>query len=387
MFMPLESSAPEDGLPANGPSEEQKASFGKEMARLRADTYKELSLDDFEHIKKIERWGRLCTAIGYGTAWITPNPISAFFISLGNVNRWANIAHPISHRGYDRIKGVPERYTSKHFAQGWRRAIDWLDWIVPAGWHEEHNVLHHYHLGEEADPDQVEYNLEWLRQSSLPMPLRYLVIALFVCVWKPAYYAQSTLKVLRATRENKDPRGSEVPSSMSKQAWSPLYKEGREYWLKCILPYASVRFVLIPLLFFPLGSSAVVAVFWTSVIAEVFANLHSFLAIGPNHTGDDIYRFKDPIKTKHEFYYRQVVGSVNYPTGSDFNDFMYGWLNYQIEHHLFPAMPLSQYQKLQPKVKALCEKYDIEYRQESVFKRLLKTVNVMVGRDSMKWAD
>jgi len=133
--------------------------------------------------------------------------------------------------------------------------------------------------------------------------------------------------------------------------------------------------------------SAAINVLLTSLLAEVLTNLHTFLVIVPNHTGDDVYRFNEPIKNQQEFYYRQVVGSVNYKTGSDLNDFLHGWLNYQIEHHLWPSLPLSQYQKLQPEVKALCEKHGIVYRQESVFKRLIKAVDVMVGKTSMRWDD
>ena len=153
--------------------------------------------------------------------------------------------------------------------------------------------------------------------------------------------------------------------------------------MKCFLPYFIFRFILIPALFIPFGLSAVVSVFLTTVMAEIFTNLHSFLVIIPNHTGDDIPLFDDQTTSKSEFYYRQIAGSSNYRTGSNINDFLHGWLNYQIEHHLWPAMPISQYQKLQPKVKALCEKIGIEYRQESVFKRLKKAVDVMVGKTSM----
>ena len=46
-------------------------------------------------------------------------------------------------------------------------------------------------------------------------------------------------------------------------------------------------------------------------------------------------------------------------------------------------MPLSQYQKVQPQVQALCEKHNITYIQEPVFKRLLKAVDIMVGKTSM----
>ncbi len=31
-----------------------------------------------------------------------------------------------------------------------------------------------------------------------------------------------------------------------------------------------------------------------------------------------------------EFYLRAVIGSANFRTGGDFNDFVHGWLNYQI---------------------------------------------------------
>ncbi|MBV1873399.1 MAG: fatty acid desaturase [Gammaproteobacteria bacterium] len=374
-------------VPQNTPiSDETKAKLARELAKLRSKANKDLSLSDFKHLKKVERIGRFCTLLGYGTAWIIPNPISAFLISMGNFNRWANIAHPISHGGYDKIKGVPKRYTSKHFAQGYRRMIDWPDWMLPAGWHQEHNQLHHYRLGENEDPDQVERNLEWLRESKLPMWVRYTIVALFACFWKPLYYAQSTLKelrVIRAKKEGRDP--SEVPSSMSIKVWSPFYKEGREYWGQCILPYAGLRFIVIPALFFPLGSAAVSSVFFTSLLAEVFTNLHSFLVIVPNHSGDDIVRFKNPTNDRKEYYYRQIVGSVNFPVGSDLNDILHGWLNYQIEHHLWPTLPLSQYQKLQPEVKALCDKYGVPYRQESVFRRLKKVADIMTGKTSMLW--
>lgn len=364
-------------------SDEQKAQLAAGLRRLRAQANKDLSMDDFDHLRKLERWGRICSVLGYGTAWIVPNPISALLISTGNVNRWANITHPISHGGYDKIKGVPKKYTSKYFAQGRRRMIDWLDWIIPAGWDQEHNQLHHYNLGEDDDPDLLERNMEWLRTSKLPLWARYGVVAIFACFWKPVYYSQSTLKELRVKNAKSSEEAANITGSFEMRAWSPFYKEGREYWARCILPYAGIRFIAMPALFFPLGMSAVVSVFLTSLLAEVFTNLHSFAVIVPNHSGDDLARFTDPVKDKNEYYYRQIVGSVNFRTGSDLNDFMHGWLNYQIEHHLWPSMPLSQYQKLQPEVKALCEKHGVPYIQQSVFTRIKQMLGIMVGTRDM----
>ena len=110
---------------------------------------------------------------------------------------------------------------------------------------------------------------------------------------------------------------------------------------------------------------------------------HSFVVIIPNHAGDDIPLFNNRPKKQGEFYLRQIIGSVNYPSNSNLNDFFYGWLNYQIEHHLWPDIPLSQYHLVQTPLQQICKKHKINYCQESVFLRLKKAINIMVGTTSM----
>ena len=109
--------------------------------------------------------------------------------------------------------------------------------------------------------------------------------------------------------------------------------------------------------------------------------------IVPSHAASDLYRFTTPVANRNEFYVRQIIGSSNYRCGSDLNDFLHGWLNYQIEHHLWPDLSMRQYQQVQPRVKALCEKYDIPYVQESVFKRFLKLWKILLGVESMRIGD
>ena len=72
---------------------------------------------------------------------------AAVCLSIGNVSRWANIAHPILHGAYDKIPNIPKRYTKSGFAKHGRRYLDWIDWIKPEAWSYEHNIMHHYHLG------------------------------------------------------------------------------------------------------------------------------------------------------------------------------------------------------------------------------------------------
>ncbi|MSP27937.1 MAG: fatty acid desaturase [Methylococcales bacterium] len=355
--------------------------LAKDLTAIYQQSLADTGIEDFKHLTKMEKWGKICSIIGYGTAWIFPNPISALFISLGSFTRWTQMTHPVVHRGYDKVAGVPAHYTSKKFAHGWRRFIDWPDWITPSGWHQEHDVLHHYNLGEKSDPDQLQHNMEWLRQSTLPMWLRYTMVAFFSGSWKILYYTPRTHKEVRLNAARQQGEPELVMTRIG--AWSLFTQQGRALWLQSIFPYAAYRFILLPLLFLPLGSFAALSVLANSVLAEIFTNMHSFLVIVPNHAGDDVMMFDEKVKGKGEFYLRQILGSVNYPTGSNSNDFFYGWLNYQIEHHLWPDMPLSQYQKVQPQVAAVCKKHNIPYRQESVFKRLLKAVDVMVGKTSM----
>jgi len=341
------------------------------------------TIEDFQYLKKVEFWGRFSAFIGYSMAWIFPfNILAAFLISIGNISRWANVAHPVLHGAYDKVPGIPKRYTRKGFARGWRRAIDWLDWIEPAAWDHEHNKLHHYNLGEKDDPDNIEINLQWLRNSNLPMWVRYSIIIIFAGIWKIAYYAPNTLKMLSNAERRR--RGEpEIDTFMRLGAWSPFAKDGWHLWTRNFLPYIGFRFVLMPLLFLPLGQEAVMNVFLTSLLAEFFANLHSFLVIIPNHSASDIYRFEESSKSRGEFYLRQILGTVNYKTGSNHIDFLHGWLNYQVEHHLFPALPLNHYQEMQSTVKKVCSKHNLPYRQESVFKRLLMTMDLMVGKTDL----
>jgi len=341
------------------------------------------TVEDFQHLKRVERWGRLFAILGYSVAWIFPlNILGAFLISLGNISRWANVAHPVLHGAYDKVPDIPKRYTRKGFAKGWRRIVDWMDWIVPAAWDYEHNKMHHYNLGEDSDPDNIEINMKWLRQSNLPMWLRYIIIILFAGMWKIVYYAPQTLSMLINAEKRR--RGeAEDDSFLRLDAWNPLKSHGFRLWTSCFLPYIGFRFVLLPLLFLPLGTDAVLNVLLASLLAEFLANLHSFLVIIPNHAADDIYRFEQPGKGRGEFYLRQIIGTVNYNTGSNKVDFLHGWLNYQIEHHLFPNLPLNHYQEMQPVVKEVCAKHHIPYRQESVFKRLKMTLDLMVGKTDL----
>ena len=354
---------------------------------------------DFQHLLKLERWGRFSTISGFlliayvaianannpefsSFIFYTLGILGAFLIGVGNVARWSNVTHPILHGAYDKVPNIPYRYTKKGFAEGRCRYVDWLDWIKPDAWAYEHNIMHHYHLGELDDPDNVEKNLEWLHEKKIPMWMKYAVIYIFAAMWKILYYAPNTLRILK----NKDAKVQKLRETTQLE-YSPFTESGKELWKEYYLPYGLFQFVFLPLLFLPFGWGAVGTAFGFLLLGELFANLHSFLVIVPNHSAEDIYQFSTPHKTQGEYYLRQIMGSVNYNTGTDLIDFLHGFLNYQVEHHLFPSMPNSYYQKMQPIVKEICKKHNLEYRQESVWKRFFMTIELMVGNTKVLRVD
>jgi fatty acid desaturase len=184
--------------------------------------------------------------------------------------------------------------------------------------------------------------------------------------WRFSYYAPTTLRTWR----NRGKRDGE--------------QHHRELWLRCYAPYALLHFVLFPALFLPFGPWATFSAWCNQLGAEALCNLHTFLVVGPNHTGDDLYRFDGAASSKAERLLRQVIGSVDYATGGDRNDFLHLFLNYQIEHHLWPDIPMSQYQRVQPKVRALCEKYGVPYAQGGVLSRVRKMWSVAMGDTAMR---
>jgi len=359
------------------------------------ETIESRTWEDFEHLLKLERWGRAFSIGGFLVIFLTVvydatsgmssllfwllGIAGAISMGIGNVARWANVTHPILHGAYDKVPGIPERYTKKGYAKGRCRWVDWMDWVEPDAWAFEHNIMHHYHLGEEDDPDNVEKNMVWLHEAKIPTWMKYAFVYIFAFTWKLSYYAPNTIRILANKERIKN---GEKPTP--DYDLSPFTPNGKKLWTQAILPYGLSKFVFLPALALPFGGvSAFGYMFLFMVLSEFWANLHSFLVIVPNHSAEDIYQFSTPHKTQGEYYLRQIMGSVNYNTGSDWIDFLHGFLNYQVEHHLFPDMPNSFYQKMQPVVKDICKKHNLEYRQESVFKRIQMTLDLMVGKTKL----
>ena len=358
--------------------------FARDLADLRAALAADIGPADLAHLRRVDLLTRLCAALGWATAWIAPNPLSIVLIAHASTVRWTVLMHHVSHRAYDNIPGVPARYHSRSFAAGPRRLIDWLDWIHPAAWRWEHNALHHPRTGEPGDPDLVQHNTAALRTADLHPILKILAVAGFACTWKLFYYASNTFQ-LHLRHQRRRPGQPEPPPVDIRYAaaFDPRTHDGRAFWRHCILPHAAVRFVLLPLLFAPLGLWASLSILINSILAELLTNIQTFVLITPNHAGDDLPTFPDRPASRAEFQWRQIAGTVNYTIRGDLTAYLHGWVNYHIEHHLWPDLPIRKYMQAHAPLRALCRKHGVPYRQASVLRRARMAANIMTGAATM----
>ena len=81
----------------------------------------------------------------------------------------------------------------------------------------------------------------------------------------------------------------------------------------------------------------------------------------PNHKG----MLQTDDETDIDFLRAQVLTSRNI-RGGWWTDKLFGSLNYQIEHHLFPSMPRNKVRRASPIVRAFCERAGVRYHETSL---------------------
>lgn len=308
------------------------------------------------------------------------------------MSRWTIISHHVMHGGYDRCGN--DRYRRGSFAlkSFHRRVFDWFDWIYPEAWNAEHNKLHHYYLNEKADPDLVEHIFDNLHYPPVLQCLTALVVPF---VWRWFYYASNVYNQYYGTEKSHMATLFALPSWRLPMLFHFVGVIMLPYLFTLCVLFPSVYSLLfdhIPVLgevysYFPFSSSLSVftAVMINFVASEILSNVYTFMIVVTNHCGDDLYRFTDSVTASSpHFVFRAAMGSVNYPSGTDLIDFLHGYLNYQIEHHMFPDLSALEYQRLAPLVAEICKQHNVPYIVENVFLRTYKTYLIMSGTTKMK---
>ena len=106
--------------------------------------------------------------------------------------------------------------------------------------------------------------------------------------------------------------------------------------------------------------------------ANIVRNVWAYAIIFCGHFPDQTYTFSQEEvadETKGAWYIRQLLGAANIE-GSPLFHVISGNLGYQVEHHLFPDMPSTRYAEIAPRVREICERYELPYNTGPFSKQL-----------------
>ncbi len=92
----------------------------------------------------------------------------------------------------------------------------------------------------------------------------------------------------------------------------------------------------------------------------------------PNHKGMPVLPADQPID-----YLRLQVLTARNVTGHPITDFMYGGLNYQVEHHLFPTAPRNKLREIHAITKQFCRDRSIPFYETSLIQSYVELIQHM----------
>jgi fatty acid desaturase len=106
--------------------------------------------------------------------------------------------------------------------------------------------------------------------------------------------------------------------------------------------------------------------------ANIVRNVWAYGIIFCGHFPDQTYTFSQEEtddESRGARHVRQLLGAANIEGGPLFH-VISGNLGYQVEHHLYPDMPSTRYGEIAPRVREICEKYELPYNTGPLWKQL-----------------
>jgi fatty acid desaturase len=334
---------------------EQLEELGKELDALRQRIVEDLGEKDAEYLRNVIKAQRAFEVAGRALFYLPPAwPLAVASLSLSKILDNMEIGHNVMHGQYDWM-GDPELNS---------RMYEW-DTVCPSEqWKYSHNYIHHTYtniLGKDRDVGygilRMDEDQEW-RPYYLGNPVYAFLLMVFF-QWGVALHDFEVENIIAGKRTWAD----------TKPLHRGMVRKVRNQTLK--------DYVLFPALTGPLFPLTLAG----NATANLVRNIWAFNIIFCGHFPSGVESFTQE-ETENEsrgaWYYRQMLGSANI-TGSKLFHILTGNLSHQIEHHLFPDLPAKRYPEIAPEIRAICEKYGLNYntgplRQQlgSVAKKIVK---------------
>ncbi|MDT7625024.1 MAG: NADPH-dependent stearoyl-CoA 9-desaturase [Pseudonocardiales bacterium] len=322
--------------------------FGAELDAIRASVIDDLGESDARYIRRVIAVQRGLEVSGRGLllvslfppAWVAGTGALAVAKILENME----IGHNVLHGQWDWM-GDPEIHSST-----W----EWDFAPTAKGWQHSHNYVHHTFtnvLGKDRDLGYAVMRIDpeqpW-KPIYLLQPIYNIGLALGF-EYGIAIYDIELEKVAAGTK----------PWSVAKTELAGLWRKVSGQLVKDYLAF--------PLLSGPAAPTTLLG----NLVANVTRNVWSHAVIFCGHFPSGAETFtEDQLEgeTRGQWYLRQLLGSSNLD-GPPLMHIMTGNLSHQIEHHLFPDLPSNRYAEVAPKIREVCERYQLPYTSGPLYQQ------------------
>jgi linoleoyl-CoA desaturase len=322
--------------------------FGAELDAIRASVIDDLGESDARYIRRVIAVQRGLEVSGRGLllvslfppAWVAGTGALAVAKILENME----IGHNVLHGQWDWM-GDPEIHSST-----W----EWDFAPTAKGWQHSHNYVHHTFtnvLGKDRDLGYAVMRIDpeqpW-KPIYLLQPIYNIGLALGF-EYGIAIYDIELEKVAAGTK----------PWSVAKTELAGLWQKVSGQLVKDYLAF--------PLL----SGLAAPTTLLGNLVANVTRNVWSHAVIFCGHFPSGAETFtEDQLEgeTRGQWYLRQLLGSSNLD-GPPLMHIMTGNLSHQIEHHLFPDLPSNRYAEVAPKIREVCERYQLPYTSGPLYQQ------------------
>jgi linoleoyl-CoA desaturase len=320
---------------------EQIEEIGDAFQAIHDEVRADLGERDAHYIRSIIQFHRRLAALSrivlmasrYPPAWI----LGTTGLGTAKILENMEIGHNILHGQWDWMND-PNIHSST-----W----DWDTASTSAAWKHSHNYLHHTYTNVVGKDKDVGYEIMRVDPKQ-PWEPRYLaqpvinVLLMMLFEWGVAVHDMDIEAIRKGTKDK-----------------NQLKREVKEFGQK------AGRQVIKDYVVFPAlsGRKGFKRTLQANIVANLIRNIWSNAIIFCGHFPDQAYTFTEEEaadESRGAWYIRQLIGAANIE-GSDAFHLMSGNLSYQVEHHLYPDMPSSRYKEIAPKVKAICEQYELPY--------------------------
>jgi NADPH-dependent stearoyl-CoA 9-desaturase len=314
--------------------------IGREFDAIRENVAARLGRRDADYIRSVIRVQRWLELAGRASLLLSRRR-PAFFagtamLTLAKILENMEIGHNVMHGQYDWLNDPAVC----------SRSWEWDAVSTAASWKFAHNFQHHTFtnvIGKDRDLGYSALRVD----ADQPWHPIYLIQSMYgVAValtfeWGIAIYDME-LDAMRRGEKSRDKGRAEL-KAFARKAWRQVVKD----------------FVLWPALSGRAAKHTAIA----NLIANVARNVwvHTIVFMGHLPEGAETFSEEQTAdETRGEWYVRQLLGSCNLD-GTRLFHIMSGSLSFQIEHHLFPDIPSCRYPEIAPRVREVCERYELPY--------------------------